>query len=199
MIESAAADQMARTALAAHVAGELDARATLAALDHALEIEPDLALAHRARGMLLHREKRLAEAVTSLRRAQALDANAAPTLLALANVLHDQGDVAGCRRALESLLAAEPSHGEAHIVFGGLLGADPKTADAALDHLRAATRLRPDSAWAHETLGAFLDGYNQPEAAEASLRTAVELKPVRASAWGALAVCLVRTGRFAEA
>ncbi|MSO55202.1 MAG: hypothetical protein EXQ90_08855, partial [Rhodospirillales bacterium] len=72
MIESAAADQMARTALAAHVAGELDARATLAALDHALEIEPDLALAHRARGMLLHREKRLAEAVTSLRRAQAL-------------------------------------------------------------------------------------------------------------------------------
>ncbi|MBI1809675.1 MAG: tetratricopeptide repeat protein [Gemmatimonadetes bacterium] len=112
--------------------------------------------------------------------------------------LHLQGDIAGARRAYETVVDALPSFAEARNNLAALL-AQSREFDAAIAHLREATRAQPAYADAWHNLGLALAQRGRPADAVAPLRTAVELQPDRAAWWGDLGNALVEDLRHEEA
>lgn len=98
----------------------------------------------------------------------------------------------------ETLLLHDPDNAEHHQVLGVFymsLGAGPK----AIEHLRAAIRLRPEVPEAHLNLATVLHNARQPKAAETHLRKALQLRPTYGEAHLNLGMLLGQSGRIAEA
>jgi spermidine synthase len=90
--------------------GRLDRAAV--ELSKLLEIQPDDPRAHRELAMLLHRRRRLAEAIPHYR--AALDARAdAPTHFNLGAALLESGSLDEARESFEAALRLDPAHAEA--------------------------------------------------------------------------------------
>src|SRR3954452_10207841 len=88
----------------------------------------------------------------------------------------DAGDLARAESAARAVLQQDPSHGSALHLLGRIAMSSGRGPEA-VDLLRRAVAAAPDLAAAHADLGRLLAGANPLDAAAASLRAAVALKP----------------------
>ncbi len=98
--------------------------------------------------------------------------------------------------ALRQALASSPQHSEmpeAHTVLGLMLGRKGAPADDVVAAFRAAIRIRPDYAEAHNNLGLVLIQSGNDEEGIAALREAVRLAPAYAEARTNLGAALTPT------
>jgi len=115
----------------------------------------------------------------------------------LARVARAAADPAGARRHLEQALAIDPDHREARLELGRLL-IESDELEAACDVLGPCVADAPDVARGHLLLGTAEEGLGRWEAAERSLRRAVELEPDNAKALYHLGRVLMRLGEREE-
>jgi tetratricopeptide (TPR) repeat protein len=124
----------------------------------------------------------------------------------LAHLLSHMGRHTEAEAVYRDLIARRPENPQHPVCLGDLfLNALGKPADAApflnraVATARAAIRLRPDDAQAHENLGYALAYLNKPEEAIAEYREAIRLDPDLADAYHNLGRALIDTREFAAA
>ena len=164
----------------------------------AAKLLPDDAGAQNNYGNALGRAGHLDAAVTSYRRALALDPHFAEACNNLANMLLDLGRLdeaeASWRRAIEII----PTDAAAHEGLGNVLLRCGKAEAAAASYRRALATL-PNSAEVHNNLGTALADLGLADEALASYRNALELQPDFAEAHNNLGSLLRGVGLVEEA
>lgn len=164
----------------------------------AAKLMPDDASAHNNLGNALVRAGQLDAAVTSYRRALALNPNFAEACNNLGNTLLDLGRLdeaeASWRRAIEII----PNYVAAHESLGNVL-LRRGMADAAAASYRRALATQPDSVEMHNNLGAALADLGLIGEALASYRRALELQPDFAEAHNNLGSLLRGVGQLEDA
>ena len=111
---------------------------------------------------------------------------------------HQAGRLAEAEMLYRQVLAREPDHaGALHLL--GVLAAQVRQFDVAVDLIGHAIRVRPDSAEAHYNLGTSLQGAGRFAEAIAAHRQAIRLKPDLLQAYNNLANALRETGQLDEA
>lgn len=189
---------LARTYWARWVIGVLPAEEALpqwrAAIELALELDPDLAEAHAALGEVLTNELRLAEAERAFRRALELNPGSADVhsgySLLLLYLRRNEESVRQARRALElDPLSISTRIGLAiSLLFIG-------DYEAALEEATRVLELEPDHADAHYFLGAALSLSGQMEEGIAALQRSSDLDPASPGRQTALAWAYARDGQ----
>lgn len=165
-------------------------------------------------GLSLHKQKRHAEALKFLERADAAPADAFPESPHVAHYLgwcrYYLGDLAGARAALDAHAAAFPEYDDTQFALG-LIAFDQDQVDEAERRFRRALELLQQAggdaapATARERakclarLGDVALRRGDLEAAERDARAAVALWPDHHEAWAKLARVLDRQGKAAEA
>ena len=165
----------------------------MAAFRAALKFQPDLAEAHNNLGRVLDAQGEPAEAMAAFRAALKLQPDLAEAHNNLGHVLTSQGKLAEAVAEFRAALKLKPDHTEAH--YNPLLPARPPPQsppfNASLEpcatrarsrprkasseaEFRAALRLQPDLAEAHNNLGLVLHAQGRPAEAEAEFRAAPE-------------------------
>ncbi len=142
----------------------------------ALELGPDLDLAHFALARAVAGLGRLEEADRALGEALRIDPDFAAAYLSRAIILRVQGRLSEALEAVQEALRREPGSVEARNVLGEILIASRRDADAA-HALREALALDPEDAASHLLRGwLFLFDRSTDRAAE-SFREALRLSP----------------------
>jgi tetratricopeptide (TPR) repeat protein len=155
--------------------GELEEAA--ACYKRALKLDPRNAVAQTNLGTVFRDMGRLDDAAACHRRSLALDPTRPATHCNLGNVLHEQGRSGEAIACYRQAIAINPRFAEAFCDLGDALSIEQENLEEAIDAYRRALALKPDYARAHASLGSALVRRGEPEAAEASSREAMRLKP----------------------
>jgi tetratricopeptide (TPR) repeat protein len=175
-----------------------DPRAAESDFRRALELRPDVALAHQHRAHALEAQGRLAEALADLDRVVAAG-RTVRALLARARVREGLGDAAGAKADRAEALRTEPGDEEG-LIARGVARAQAGDADGALGDFRRAVALNPRSLpGLHNQAHVLAEQRGQTAAAIAALDRVLEVQPRLAPAWGGRAVLHGRLGHAAEA
>ncbi len=177
--------------------GQLDE--AIECLKKAIELDPNLAVAHSELGLVLRIKGQLDEASACFRKAIELDPNLAEAHANLGVVLKSKGKVddavAEYKKARElnpKLVGIHSSLGQALIRKGQW--------DEAIAELREAIALDPKDANAHSNLGAILCNVKKDyDEASACFRKAIELDPKNSMSHFNLGNALRETGQWDEA
>ena len=176
--------------------GQLDE--AIECLKKAIELDPNIAVAHNELGLVLKIKGRLDEATACFRKAIELAPNLAEAHANLGEALKRKGRwdeaIAQYRKARElnpRLVGVHSSLGELQARKGQL--------DEAIASLREGLELDPKDALVHYNLGLALSQKGQPDEAIASYRIAVELNPKNAEAHTNLGLLLSARGQIDEA
>lgn len=165
-----------------------DFAACFARADALTKTHPDALDAWNLRGAAALQLGRLADAIESFRKLEALapDLPSGPYNLGIA--LEQQGDNTEAMEAYRRAIGHAPTSAAAHLSLGRLaqkLG----QVELALEHLTRAGELQPNSPEAHNNLGTVLEQLGRSGEAHAAYSRALELKPDFAEAlynWGML-------------
>jgi tetratricopeptide (TPR) repeat protein len=147
----------------------------LACFDRALQLKPDMAVAHLGRGAALLHLGQLEQALANLGQAVRLAPKSAQAHNALGVALEQVNRLADARHCFEQALALEPNHAEAHHNLGLVLAAQGRHADA-LASIERALALQPEHAPTHTNRGTQLLALNRPTEALASFERALALQ-----------------------
>ena len=151
---------------------------------------------HAAAGNALRQQGRLAEAVSSYRRAIAFCPDYPEALNNLGVTLLDQGRVDDADACYRQTIARNPDYTEAHVNLGIALHRQDQL-DEAVACYRRALDLRPDLPEIHNILGVVLRQWGQIDEAEACFRRAIALRSDHAEAHANLALLLLSRGDMA--
>ena len=156
------------------------------------------ALANFDLGNKLAAQGKLAEAVSALRTAIAIQPSAAFIHSNLGSILDRMGRFDEAIEAYRRALSIEPQLAEVHSNLGLTLQAMGKL-DAAVQSYRAALSIKPNFAAAHFNLGLSLQKQGEDEAAAESYRRMLALQPDHAQAHSNLGAALESQGKAEEA
>jgi tetratricopeptide (TPR) repeat protein len=168
----------------------------------AIASRPHYAAAHERLGKLLLQERKLAEARAELITALRIDPDLADTHYLLGRVLmalHQDSAAQTEFREVDQLhsrrrLAAE----SVRLSNAGLDAARRGDFKAALENLKEAVRVKPDSAIAHYNLGLVLADTGHLDEGIAELEKAISLAPLETNMQASLNRMLARAGKSAE-
>ena len=158
-----------------------DAAAALDAYTTAHDLAPDNPEPAYNAGIMLSRQRRHADAVIWFRRAIERDADHVQAAIGCADALHQAGDLAAAKEALEELIARRPKDAVALTNLSAVwnaMGDDDQARDAA----NKAIEHDPGLAAAHFNLGVALQGLGEHLAAIEGYRYALALEPGHAAA-----------------
>jgi tetratricopeptide (TPR) repeat protein len=166
--------------------------------EHALQIEPDNALAHNSLGYELLQAGKVEEAIGHFEQALRIRPEGSEAHNNLGSAFERQGRMRKAMEQYEQALQINPDNSSAHNNLASALVQNGELKDA-VRHYEEALRLKPDFAEAHCSLGLvlFLQG-KVPEAIE-HYEQAVRVKPDFAEAHYNLGIALVEAGRIPEA
>jgi tetratricopeptide (TPR) repeat protein len=169
----------------------------LANLERVLELDPDHQRARYQAAMAKSRLDRAEEAMRDLEAMLVATPGYAPSLLGLAELRRQGGDLAGARAAYEEV---EQRGGDVSSRVDARIGlatiaVQEGRVDAAIDHLRAAVTLAPERDDVREELARALEGSGRYLEAAAERRALVELRPDAPMARLLEATALVSGGR----
>ena len=182
-------------ALALHRAGRLEEAKRL--YDALLAAEPDNPDAWQLLGLIALSRGDPGTAAANIRRAIAVQPNAAVYHVNLGLALRQGGDLTGAIASYRRAVQIEPGLAEAHNNLGNCLR-ETGDAEGAVAACRQATALRPTFAEAHLSLSRALQDLHRIAPAETAARRAVSLNPGLAAAHFQLGNILQVQGRFAE-
>jgi Tfp pilus assembly protein PilF len=114
-----------------------------------------------------------------LQQALAADPANPNALLGAAILANQAGDLAETEEQLESLLREHPDHAEGHLALAHVLEGTRRPLEA-LQHYRAAARIRPSFSGAQLGAGRILLGFGRIEEAAVPLQSAIVLLPEQA-------------------
>ncbi|MBK8095942.1 MAG: protein kinase [Planctomycetes bacterium] len=180
-------------ATAGHHLTGYDQPAALAALERAIVIAPDLALAFLYLGTARHVQQDLRGAVAALTRAAELAPTMAEAHGELARVHCKLGELAAARSAIEEALELEELDPELHDTHGEILAAAGDT-DAALRAWAQSQELAPRLPWSWFKRGRHLLAIGRVDEGVADLRAAAALAPRFAPIQGTLSRALRNAG-----
>ena len=165
--------------------------------EHAARVTPDSYIAHENLGQALRERGRLDEARRSYERALALAPARSPAYAAVIRnsiglVLTRQGRVGDAREQFAAAVERDPTFAEARSNFANALAAEGRP--EAIDHYRAAIRLKPDYVEPRVGLGAVLLRAGRGADAAIEYRAAIALDPNLAQAHNGLGGALAIQG-----
>lgn len=179
-----------------HQAGELDDAKHI--YEQVLQAVPDHPDASHLLGVIAHQNGQNQLAIEHIRRAIALDPQAAAyhcNLGVAYRALHRLDKAAACyRRALDIV----PDYAEAYNNLGNIHNARNESHEA-IACCQKALLIRPDYAEAHSNLGNALQNQGKSEEAVASYQRALQLKPDLVTAHAKLGIAYVQLRRLEEA
>ncbi|MBD1868470.1 CHAT domain-containing protein [Cyanobacteria bacterium FACHB-471] len=174
----------------------------IAAYRRAIQIDPNLAVAHNNLGIVLARRGRLQEAADAYHEAIRLDPNLANAYNNLAEVLQDLGQPQEAERAQEQaravLNSADSTNVIAYINLGRALGNQGKHEEAIAAY-RCAIALNPTLGTTYNNLGNSLRSLERLEEAAVAYHQAIELTPTLVVAYNNLGFVLNQLSRPEEA
>ena len=181
-----------------------DQAAGVAILERTTVAYPDDIGAHIDLGNLLKASSppRVEEAIREYTAARALRPESGHEL---SHALEDQGRGEEALSILRDLVHRRPSHGRDLVCYGtrlkrqGQIVEATAVLDRAIIALRAAIRLKPDSAWTHYHLGRALGEEGKYDETVVAYRKAIELNPDLAEAHNNLGLALSAQGKRDEA
>jgi Flp pilus assembly protein TadD len=162
------------------------------------ERRPDNPWGHYMRGLSAWKDGSLAIAESSFQQALALDPDHAKSRLNLARVLLDASRPAEAIATVDSVIARDPSSGDAYRLKGRACHTLGRVEEAATSY-RKAIQLNPADAWAMNNLAYLRIEEGRFEEALPALARAVELRPDVAVFWNNLGMALERTGHARSA
>ncbi len=179
--------------------------AAIDALQHAVERDPEFALAHAALGESYRNKYAetndrtwITRATSEVTRALQIDPGRADVRLSLAVVYRDTGRTGSAVDELRRVLADQPSNDNAHRILGEILGAEGRADDAQRELLQA-VNLRPQYWRNHASLGQFyLSAGRLQDAVQAFTRRA-DLRPDEPTAFLQLGAACQALGDNARA
>ncbi|MBD2072115.1 CHAT domain-containing protein [Leptolyngbya sp. FACHB-671] len=174
----------------------------IAAYRRAIQIDPNLAVAHNNLGIVLARRGRLQEAADAYREAIRLDPNLANAYNNLAEVLQDLGQPQEAEQAQAQASAVLNSASSTNVVdyinLGRALGNQGKHEEAIAAY-EIALELNPTLGTTYNNLGNSLRSLERLEEATEAYRRAIELTPTLVVAYNNLGFVLTQLGRPEEA
>jgi CHAT domain-containing protein/tetratricopeptide (TPR) repeat protein len=174
----------------------------IAAYRRAIQIDPNLAVAHNNLGIVLARQGRLQEAADAYREAIRLDPNLANAYNNLAEVLQDLGQPQEADQAQAQASAILSNANSANVVdyinLGRALGNQGKHEEAIAAY-ELAIEINPTLGTTHNNLGNSLRSLERLEEAAEAYRRAIELTPTLVVAYNNLGFVLTELGRPEEA
>jgi len=176
----------------------MNPRETEAALQKALELDPQNCRARIELGSLYEDQGRFMEAATEFERAIAIDPNHGGTHCQLGRICRKQGRLSEAEAALRKALALDSQDGWVRFELGVLYQDQGKIPEAAAEFEKA-TAIDPSQGGAHSQLGWIYRRLGRSFAAEAALRKALELDPRNVSARIELGDLYRDQGKFLEA
>lgn len=163
----------------------------------ALELNPRLAVAHDALGVIDLQQGQKTEARREFERGLDLDPQCASCKVHLATILLKAGDKARGRELLRQAVEDDPESEEAHRIYGMELASAGSMAEARV-HLMKAVSLNPNSIDSLSDLGMVQGKMHDPEAVD-TLERVVKLQPDSAEAHLNLGIALGDRNRPADA
>jgi protein O-GlcNAc transferase len=182
-------------ALTHHRAGRLDRAAAL--YEQVRKLAPRHFDALHLAGTVAYQQGRHADAIRLLNQAIAVDPKSAPCALRLGLALLAAGRAAEAERALRTSVSRQRTP-EAFHALGLALRAQARLPEA-LEAWTQVVALEPDSAEAHDRLGALVADTEGFDAALPHFRHAVRLDPNLATAWCNLGLACAQTEQLHEA
>jgi Flp pilus assembly protein TadD len=170
----------------------------LAAVQKAVELDPEDAEAHNNLGNMLRELGRLNEAEASCRNAIALQPDFAEAHNNLGVTLHQCGKLEAAEACYRQAIALKPNHAQAHYNLGVTLQALGRLKEAE-GHYRRAIALKGDYPEAYCNLANTLRELGSLEEAEASHRKSIVLAPGYAEVYSNFGVTLQERGKLEEA
>jgi Flp pilus assembly protein TadD len=164
----------------------------------AIELKPEVPVAHANLANVLVSLGRLDEAEISFRQALQLKPDDAPTYLLHANLLSRLERLPEAEAGYRAALMRDPHSAEAHNNLGVLLWKQGRQPEA-VTCLRQAIALKPDYLEAYSSLGNMLMESLKMEEAEACYRAALRLSPENARIHSSLGKLMQIRGKFNEA
>ncbi|MBI1923604.1 tetratricopeptide repeat protein, partial [Candidatus Poribacteria bacterium] len=175
-----------------------DDEKALAAFQRAVALEPSLANAHYALGMLYKKQERWTEGVRAFQHAITADANYIEPYCELGGVyLEALAQVAEATLLLQKAIQVDPHHARARQLLGTAYLRQNR-ADAAIQELQRAVELNPSDTQALYLLGLAYLQQGKFDAASLRLKQTVEQNPFHAKAYFSLGNCYMRMGRAEE-
>ena len=148
----------------------------LSAYEHAIELNPTYAYAHRSRGWALYKLKRYEEALPAFERAIELDPMEADTYSGRGWTLYGLKHYEEALAAFERAIELDPTFAQTHRVRGWILY-KLKRYEEALPAFKRAIELDPMKADTYAGRGWTLYGLERYEEALAAFERAIELDP----------------------
>jgi tetratricopeptide (TPR) repeat protein len=148
----------------------------VASFRKALQMDPDLAIAHNNLGNALAEKGNLDAAISEWRTAVRLQPDLTMAHTNLGKALGEKGDLDGAIAECHAALRIQPDDANAHNNLGNALHAKGDL-DGAVAEYRTAVRLQPDFARAHNNLGNALCVKGDLDGAMAECRTALRIQP----------------------
>ena len=145
-------------------------------LSRSLQIEPDYPLANHHFGFALQKQRRFAEAIPYLRKAQVQPGLIPPPNLLLAISFMETGDFAEARIALEQAAAERPDYPDIPMIRAGLLFKEGNVAEAERLYRHTAAA-HPGMPGPQRALAEFLVSQNRPVEAAQFYEAALKLQP----------------------
>lgn len=142
-----------------------DYPAAIASLQHALQLQADVAEANATLGMIYLRQGRLADARVALQTELAAHPDDLRAQQTLATVLDLEGSFDQAVALLRALLKAKPDFADARYLLGKILLSMGQAREAA-EQLEAAARLAPEDANTHYQLGQAYQRLGRSDLAE---------------------------------
>lgn len=181
---------------------EQDVSQAIASFRRAIELAPRHTLARHNLALVLKRADRVAEAVTELQRAIAIEPRP-ESYYTLGTIYWQQGELDRAIAALRAAIAAQPRHADAHYTLGAVLKAKGDWTGAASE-LRRAIELRPDLWSAHYTLAQVLQSAGDGDAAARQRADAERLRQQaqrvqEAGVWTTVGIAKLDAGEFLAA
>jgi Flp pilus assembly protein TadD len=165
---------------------------------HALDVDPENAVAHDVLGWTLFRDGQVKEGLAHLKRALELSPGDPDARRNAGRALHRLGKLEEAETSLRMAIASGARDPLTFIELGSVLAEQGRSAEA-LDVLAFATGNNPSDVGLRTTYGEVLLQAGRPAQAEIQLRAALALAPDHLRAEVDLARVLIDTGRQAEA
>lgn len=170
------------------------------AYTRALDLNPDLPLAHYLVGLHYRRVGKNDEALKSLTKAFALDNSNAAAAAELGSTYVDMADLPDAETWYRQAVRVAPDDGTFWLLLAKFYtDHELKTDTDAILSAQKAVELAPDSAEAYDVLGYAQYLNDQPKDSETSLLKAKDLDPKRASTYFHLGVLYLDNNRSADA
>ena len=170
----------------------------LAALERALALAPNLALAWYDKGKTLNRLKRYEEALAAFERALQLDPNHANAWNGKSNMLYNLKRYQEALAALERALQLDPNNADAWNGKGNMLF-DLKRYQEALAAFERALQLDPGNAFAGNSKGNALLGLKRYQEAVAAYERNLNLYPNHVPSWNGKGTAFLELKRYEKA